>query len=203
MKNTKIICLVGPSGAGKSTIANLLNELIKVTYFSLSTKVREYVAQIGLESPTRSELQMFANKLREEKGNGIFAQLLIEELILQNIDGLILIDGVRHPDEIDILKHIDIPTYVLGITSSREKRFERILARNRVSDPKSWEEFLICDKRENGEEGNEHQQENLKCILMSDFTILNEGNIDDLNTQLNQFINEINNVEYRNELSIN
>ncbi len=200
MSNRKIICLVGPSGAGKSTVANLLTDIQNVKYISLSSKVREYVSQLGIESPTRADLQIHANNLRHEKGNGVFAQMVVDGLINDDTYELMLVDGVRHPNEIEILKSCEIPAFVLGITSDQRKRFERVLQRGRPSDPKTWEEFLECDKRENGEEGNEHQQENAKCLAMADFTIVNDGELSELYTQLIDFVEKVHEGEMVQEL---
>ncbi len=191
MSTKKIVCLVGPSGAGKSTIANLLTEVQNVRYISLSTKVREYVAQLGIKSPTRADLQIHANSLRREKGNGIFAQMVVDSLVNDNTCGVMLVDGVRHPNEIEILKSSEISTFVLGVTSDQRRRFERVLQRQRPSDPKTWEEFLECDRRENGEEGQEHQQENAKCLEMADFTIINDGKLSELYSQLVDFVEKV------------
>jgi len=200
MSNRKIICLVGPSGAGKSTVANLLTDIRNIKYISLSSKVREYVAQLGIDSPTRSDLQIHANQLRTEKGNGVFAKMVIEALLSDESYEIMLVDGVRHPDEISTFRASEIPSYVLGVVGDQRMRFERVLQRQRPSDPKTWEEFLECDRRENGDEGNVHQQENAKCLEMADFVLTNNQGLPELYTQLIDIVERIHEGEVVQEL---
>ncbi|MDO8570401.1 MAG: AAA family ATPase [Candidatus Daviesbacteria bacterium] len=176
----EILCFVGPSGAGKDTIVNKIRYLMDVSYYSLSNKIREQASLLGLENLRRDELQIFANKLREQHGNGIFASLS-KKNIIEDPNKIIIVNGVRHPSEINLLREIEYTCLrVIGVTASSEVRFKRVVERGRQSDPKTWESFMECDRRENGIPGEMIGQQNDQCLKIADIIIDNNGSVEEL-----------------------
>jgi hypothetical protein len=50
-----------------------------------------------------------------------------------------------------------------------------VLERGRSSDPKTWDEFLVCDERENGTLDGKDGQQNYQCLAKANLIIHNES----------------------------
>lgn len=185
----KVICLVGESGAGKGVISGLLEQL-GYTTLSLSSEVRVLAKEIGLENASRAELQIMANKAREQEGAHYFAQRVVDNPSFTSSNYLV-VDGVRHPSELELIRSqagLSTKIVVLAVTAGVETRFKRVLERRDPSDPVTFEQFLDNDLREKGGENSEFTQQNEACIAMADFSIANEGTVDELKAELLNFL---------------
>lgn len=167
----EIMLFVGPSGAGKDAVVDRISLLTGAEITSLSSQVRKEAQKVGMVKPTRGELQIFANQMRSVHGNNVFAKLAAED-IANDGKGLTIVNGVRHPDEISVF---DSPT-IVGVDATIEVRFNRVLERARQSDPKSWDEFLVCDARENGTPDGKDGQQNYQCLAKANVIIENNYN---------------------------
>ena len=141
-----IVCLTGMPGAGKSTIAEGLKpkgyEII-----NMGNAVREEAKRRNLE-PSRSNLGKLMLDLREKNGPGAVAEL-IKEQIENSSSNVILIDGVRSNDEIDVLRKFG-NVKLLAIHASTDTRFDFLQKRGRSDDPQTKEHFEERDNRELG-----------------------------------------------------
>lgn len=170
-----IIGLTGPGSGGKGTIAKYL-EGFGFSYFSLSDVIREQATKYGW-GHSREVLQNLGDKMRADNGSDILARMIAEKHRFKHSD-LVVIDAIRHPDEINYLREY-FEAKIIGVTASPEKLFELMKARNRPGDPETFEAFLKMLERERGEEGSTVMQVD-KCLRMVDTTVLNEGGADDL-----------------------
>lgn len=168
----QVFGLVGPIASGKGTVADILEKKgYKST--SLSDRIREEIKKRDL-SETRQALQDIGNDLREKFRDGILAERTAKRY--KNEQKLV-IDSVRNPEEIGVLKkYFDIA--IIGVTASRKKRYELVKKRQRKGDVKTWEEFLEKDKKEFGKKA--HSQQVGECLKMSDFIVKNEGTKEEL-----------------------
>lgn len=91
----------------------------------------------------------------------------------------IVIDGIRHPDEITLLRDVFPEAKLIGVDMSDETAFKRMKERKRLGDPTTFEEYLESKKRERGELGSSAMQVE-ECLKMTDVTIWNEGTKFDL-----------------------
>lgn len=85
---------------------------------------------------------------------------------------VVAVEGVRSMAEIDALrkKHTVV---IVGVHASPKTRYDRLIARARSDDPKSWEEFLERDSRELGVGlGN--------VIALAEEMLVNETSVGDL-----------------------
>jgi dephospho-CoA kinase len=184
MKNDKlldgvsIIAVVGPIAAGKGTAADLLIAQGYAPFNYGDVIYRERTA-LGLKEERRISNAVGAG-LRSEFGNDIIARRLaesIEEFLEQKQSQKILIDGLRHPDEVTWVKE-NLQAQVIGVTASPEVRYERTLKRGRVVDPESREEFTEVDHEDRGIGSKTHENQSDSCVLLADIVI--ENNTDDL-----------------------
>jgi len=184
MEKLLIIMILGLTGsmcAGKGEVANYLKSL-GFHFLSLSDVIREELDKLQLPK-TRENLIILGNKLRKEYGNGVLAKK-IKHLIPDNQN--IVIDSIRHPEEIQELKKLPGFT-MIGVDALEETRFARMLSRKRDGDPKTLDEFRKISedlKDSNGQKVKE-------CMKLSDCIIINNVPIDQLHKKVDKLLKEI------------
>ena len=159
-----IVCLTGMPGAGKSTIADGL-QLKGYDIVNMGNAVREEAKKRNLE-PSRSNLGKLMLELREKNGPGAVAEL-IKPQIESSTSNVILIDGVRSNDEIEVLKKMG-NVKLLAIHASTDTRFDFLQKRGRSDDPQTKKHFDERDSRELGVGIS-------NSIALSDYAISNIG----------------------------
>jgi len=133
-------------GAGKSTIADGL-KLKGYEIINMGNAVREEAKKRNLES-TRENLGKLMLELREKNGSGAIAEL-VKPQIESSTSNVILIDGVRSNDEIQVLKKFGT-VKLLAVHASTDTRFDFLQKRGRSDDPQTKEHFEERDNRELG-----------------------------------------------------
>lgn len=141
-----IVCLTGMPGAGKSTIAEGL-ESKGYDIINMGNAVREEATKRNLE-PTSSNLGKLMLELREKNGPGAIAEL-IKSQIDSSTASVILMDGVRSSDEIQVLRKFG-NVKLLAIHASTDTRFDFLQKRGRSDDPQTKDNFEERDNRELG-----------------------------------------------------
>lgn len=151
-------------GAGKSTIAEGLKPK-GYDIVNMGNAVREEAKKRNLE-PSRSNLGKLMLELREKNGPGAVAELIKPQIELST-SNVILIDGVRSNDEIEVLRKIG-NVKLLAIHASTDTRFDFLQKRGRSDDPQTKEHFEERDNRELGIGIS-------NSIALSDYAISNVG----------------------------
>jgi len=141
-----IVCLTGMPGAGKSTIAEGLQSK-GYEIINMGNTVREEAKKRNLES-TRENLGKLMLELREKNGPGAIAEL-VKPQIESSTSNVILIDGVRSNDEIQVLKKYGT-VKLLAVHASTDTRFDFLQKRGRSDDPQTKQHFEERDNRELG-----------------------------------------------------
>ena len=151
-------------GAGKSTIADGLKPK-GYDIINMGNIVREEAKKRNLEA-TRENLGKLMLELREKNGPGAIAEL-VKPQIESSISDVILIDGVRSNDEIQVLRKFGT-VKLLAIHASTNTRFDFLQKRGRTDDPQTIEHFEERDNRELGVGIS-------NSIALSDYAISNIG----------------------------
>lgn len=178
MKNNKfnsVVILVGPIAAGKGTVASILKEQ-KYTPFNYGDIIFTERTKRGL-SEERKNSHAVALDLRIKYGNDIIAKklsTLIDDFDWPDKERNILIDGLRHPDEVVWFKQ-NFGALVIGVTASPEVRFKRVLKRNAVVDPKNQTGFYEVDGEDRGVDVGENGNHTDACLVLADAVIENNG----------------------------
>ncbi len=151
-------------GAGKSTIAEGL-KLKGYDIINMGNAVREEAKKRNLEltGPNLGKLML---ELREKNGPGAIAEL-VKPQIESSTASVILIDGVRSTDEIQVLRKLG-SVKLLAIHASTDTRFDFLQKRGRLDDPQTKDNFEERDNRELGVGLS-------KPIALSDYAISNIG----------------------------
>jgi len=131
-------------GAGKSTIANGLKSK-NFEIINMGDAVREEAKKRNLE-PTGQNLGKLMLELREKNGLGAIAELIHDKIENSN-SNVIVIDGIRSDEEIQVLRKIG-KVKLLSIHASTDTRFSFLSDRGRSDDPQNRENFTERDTRE-------------------------------------------------------
>ncbi len=145
MAERGFILVAGLPGAGKSIVAAVAAR-IGLPVYTMGDVVREEVQRRGLE-PRPENFNRVARELREKYGPTVVAERTLERIERDGTRGIILVDGVRSLDEVRVFKSHG-PTVILAVHASPKTRFQRLKARGRPGDPKTWEEFERRDLTE-------------------------------------------------------
>ena len=151
-------------GAGKSTIAEGLKSK-GYDIINMGNAVRDEATKKNLE-PTSSNLGKLMLELREKNGPGAIAEL-IKPQIESSMANVILIDGIRSNDEIQVLRKFG-NVKLLAIHASTDTRFDFLQKRGRSDDPQTKDHFEERDNRELGVGIS-------NPIALSDYAISNIG----------------------------
>jgi len=179
-----IIGLTGRIAAGKGQIVNYLLEK-GFNYTTISNLVREEAARRGI-GITRENLQNLGNQVRKEEGASAWIKRLVSN-IKENED--YIVDGIRNTGEVEELRKQRY-FFLISIDAPQKIRFERMIKRAKPSDPKTWEDFLIVDKRDFGEENPNGQQVG-KCMELADYVVMNDSSLDYLNKRIDEIYQKI------------
>ncbi len=177
-----IIGLTGTVCAGKGRVADYFKER-GYAYFSCSDELRAYATEHGIEI-TRTNLQNLGNRLREENGNAVLANWIGEKIKKHSVYDAI-VDSIRNPAEVHELRTLN-DFYLIGVDAPIELRFNRVLARNRENDPRSFDDFLKLDDKDRGVGEKESGQGVGKCLPLADFQLINDGSLEDTKRKINE-----------------
>ncbi len=97
-----LIGITGSTKSGKTTFANYLVSLKGFLYVSPSQTLVELSKQLGYIEPTWNDLGELAEKLRIQYGNDYLLKKSFEKVDFSKINRVV-IDGILHPDEADLL----------------------------------------------------------------------------------------------------
>ena len=182
-----IIGLTGRNASGKGTVASFLTKR-SFSYHSLSDTLRTKLVEEGMEE-SRDNLIAIGNRLREEGGPGVLADIMRKNIITLNDH---VVDSIRNPHEVSSLrrKYNNHLFCLIAVDASPEVRFKRLSGRDRKGDSSSWEQFLVQEKLEESSE-NPNKQQLFATINEADYVIDNSGNLEDLENNLQEILGQL------------
>lgn len=190
-RNHFAIAICGESGAGKTTTTELIRQR-GFTSCSVSGILRQE-AESAINSPSRSEVQDFGRRKQEEKGDDYFARQMLATLD-PFTQPRTVIDGLRNLAELELLRDAAAESgtqfLLLAMVTPDETRFERVQSRGRAGDPQTLEEFMAADERARGA-GDQNFQQNEALIRAADERIINSGDLDTLNEQIDHLLAKV------------
>jgi dephospho-CoA kinase len=178
----KVIGTVGQNGSGKDEVLKYLNTKYNVPFLATGDIVRELTAKEGLEL-TRENLGKISGRYFREFGKGYFVKLVAAKIRQSNWETA-GISGIRSPEDVTNLKEIFGEDFILirVFISDPRVRFDRMVKRGQGRDPQSYEQFLKQDDAE------ENQFSLKEVESRADYTLSNDGTLDDLHREIDTLI---------------
>lgn len=179
-----IIGLTGKNGSGKGEAAKLL-VAGGFIYHSLSDVLRDELKNTGKEI-TRENLIELGNKLRHDGGPSVLADRVLAKL---DPEKNYVIDSIRNPAEVKALRR-RADFFLLNIEAPQKVRFERVKARGRENDPRTFEEFVRLEKIEEASTDPNKQQLN-QTIALADFQLTNDSPVEALHENIRGLLRDL------------
>lgn len=179
-----IIGVTGLIGSGKGAVADMLVEKGFV-HLGHSNIIAEEVTRRGLPI-TRDNLVMVGNEIRKRDGNDAWAQRLIKKI---EPEKNYVVEGFRNVGEVEAFRKIS-GFFLLGVAAGKNRRFSWIIKRAKPGDPTNKEQFEQREQKDFLQSVQEGQQ-NALCFAMADRYILNEGTLEELKEEVENFLSYI------------
>lgn len=177
-----ILGVAGPNGAGKGVVVGYLRE--RSFYpLSLSDVIRHELMARGV-AETRERMIEEGRALRAAGGPGALAERLVPGLLP---DRNYVIDSIRHPAEVAVLRRASSGFRLLWIDAPLETRFHRLRARGRDGDPTTVQQLRELEARELGS-ADPAAQQLLAVRELADFPLANEGSLEALHESLQRVL---------------
>ncbi|PIP63256.1 hypothetical protein COW97_03450 [Candidatus Roizmanbacteria bacterium CG22_combo_CG10-13_8_21_14_all_34_12] len=138
-------------------------------------------------------LQDMGDELRREFGDEVLAQRIIKAINEKKKDKIV-IEGIRNPGEIEFLRN-NSNFILIGVKAIRKLRYKRLLIRGKKWDPKTYEEFLIVDKRDIGIDQNNSGQQVGKCLAYCDYVLTNNKDLKDFQRKVERLMGKLLNIK--------
>jgi len=181
--NNIIIGIIGEIASGKGTAADYLKKNYSGAIFKFSTVMRDVLTRLYLPQ-TRENLQTLSLALRQTFGQDIFAKTMAKDAAASTSQ-VTIIDGIRRPSDIAELTKLE-SFHLMTIVADEKIRFERVKTRNENPGDaeKTWEQFL--------KDSSADTEMTIRTIApMAEFTIENNGTVEDLWSKLDATIKQL------------
>jgi dephospho-CoA kinase len=177
-----IIGIAGSFGAGKGTVVEYLKKEKGFTHYSASGFIVEEIERRGLET-NRDNMAIVANELRTNHGPSYIIDSLYARA--KAFGGDVVIESLRAVAEVKRIK--ELGGKVLGVDADSELRFERSIARNSIKDHVTHDKWLQQEQAESNQ-SDPNKQNIFGALKEADLVITNNGTIEDLNNQVEDFL---------------
>jgi len=181
-KKKKIFAIVGMAGSGKSEVIKYLKEKFRWPHVYFGQVIFDEMEEQGLEMNQDNERKT-RERLRKKEGMGVCALRSLEKVgeSLKESEN-VLIESLYSWEEHKIIKRA-YPDYykVIAVFASPAIRFTRL--KERSERPlKTFEEFEERDRTEI------EKTDKGGPIAAADYTIINEGSVDDLHREIDRIL---------------
>lgn len=176
----RIIAFTGMPFSGKSEAVKIAKER-GIPVVRMGDMIWEETKKQGLELNDQN-VGMIANNMRKIYGMDIWAKKTIKKINSMKKTDLLVIDGVRNIEEVEIFeKKLGKDFVLIAIEVSDKTRHKRALMRNRKDDSMDPDLVNHRDRRElSWGLGN--------VIASADSVVTNEGNLEDFKTKIKKLL---------------
>ncbi|MCD6383624.1 MAG: AAA family ATPase [Thermoplasmata archaeon] len=170
---TKVLAFTGLPASGKGAVAQYL-ERLGYPVISMGDVVREYYRREVGGAMDPDSVGEYAGRMRKAHGEDIWARRTLEYIKDRfPTGGVIVIDGIRSPKEVERFKSdLGGDFLLVAVEAPLEVRFERAVQRGRVDEVRTIEELRRRDERETSWGLKE-------AIEMADVHLDNSGSLQD------------------------
>lgn len=184
-----IIGITGTDGSGKGTVVSYLVNQNGFKHYSARSFILEHIEKEGLER-TRNQMRLTANKLRKEYGNDFVVRQAFERVEKEGVTSAV-IESVRALAEAEFLKSKG--GILLAVDADQGLRYERVQERRSESDKVTYEQFIEHEELERNDP-DPHGMQKAEVMKMADYTITNNGTLEELHEQVEVFLEKAPNL---------
>jgi dephospho-CoA kinase len=179
----QIIGITGTLGAGKGTLVDYLLKEKGFKHYSVRQYLIDEMHRRGL-AINRDNMVVTANDLREKNSPSFIIEQLYDRALAGGADAVI--ESIRTPGEADFLRKKG-KFILVAIDADPRLRYQRISERKSSTDNVDFETFIANEQREFT--ATDPNKQNLKkCIEMADVVLFNNGTMQDLYDQFEEFL---------------
>lgn len=180
-----IIGLVGEPSGGKDAAADYLVKKYEFVHVSTGDLVRDYIAKNNLGNLSRKNLKKVATKLREQFGSDYLANTALHNTKAN----MIVISGLRTVAEVHSLQLKK--AIILCVNADIKTRYQRAKIRGRIGEHIDFETFKSI--QDNEERNMDPNGQNVEAVIsIADESIQNNGTIEQLHAQIDEFMTRLN-----------
>jgi len=181
-----IIGITGTLGAGKGTVVEYLVQQKGFAHFSARAFIIEEVERRNL-AVDRDSITAVANDLTAQHSSAYIAEMLYERAAA--VGGDAVIESIRREGEIELLRRKG-HFFLVAVDADPQTRYQRVVARNSVTDRISLEKFLSDERREMN--SDDPTKQNLyRCSQLADYRIDNNGDLTALHLEVEGILLDI------------
>ena len=180
-----IIGITGTDGAGKGTVVDYLTHHKGFAHYSSRDSIQKEVERQGLPV-TRNQLRLTGNEMRAAFGDDIVVRHSFERAQTEGQSSAV-IESVRAAAEAVFLKAHGV--ILLAVDADIVLRFERVQSRRSSTDHVTFEEFVAQEELEKNDT-NPHGMQKAKVMEMADYTICNNGTLEELQSAVDTFVQQ-------------
>ena len=185
-----LIGLTGRNAAGKGEVAKHL-QTRSFSYCSLSDAIRDEIRGRN-QAITRERLIEVGNELRQHFGPSVLAERILKRV---EPDRNYVIDSIRNPAEVAAFRKATRNFKLLLVDAPLKVRFQRSVARNRESDPITFDDFVAMENREAA--GDATAQNMIQVERLADEVVVNDTSIDELRPKVDALVDKLMRQEQR------
>jgi dephospho-CoA kinase len=183
----KIIGITGTNGAGKGTIVDYLVSHKGFVHYSVRAFLIDRINERELEV-NRVNMVNTANELRAAHSPSYIVEQLFERASMDESD--CIIESLRTPGEVLALQEKGA-FKLIAVDADPEVRYARITDRQSETDQVGFDEFMAAEQQEMAS-ADPNKQNLSRCIEMADYQLNNNGTIEDLQSQIESILHELN-----------
>lgn len=182
-----VIGITGSLGGGKGTVVEYLIEKYNFAHYSSSGHLVALLEQRG-EVVDRDAMNRIANELRAGDAAGVPMETY-KQYVADGAPENVIFESLHSVPEAMFIKSKG--GHIIAVTADSDIRYERVVQRGSVKDNVTKEEFVAQQERE--EHGDEDQNKSniFSVIKMADFTIHNNGTLEELHAQVDEVLKKI------------
>ena len=181
-----LIGITGTDGAGKGAVVNYLTKEKHFTHYSSRKLILEHIRANNLPT-TRNQMRLTANQLRKKYGNAFVIEQSYKKA---EKDGAVnvVIESLRAVAEGEYLKNNG--GVLIAVDAAVNVRYKRVQNRRSESDAVTFTEFNEHEELEKNDP-NPHGMQKAKVIEMAEYTITNNGTLEELYLQIENVLQKI------------
>jgi len=182
-----IIGITGYLASGKGEAAEYLASKHGFVKRGYGDMIRAELTEMGVPLGRDAEYN-HANKMREEHGFGYWSKKIVESI---KPGENVVIEGVRNPGELPELKAAG-NFKLIAVEAPVEVRFDRVIKRQKIGDPTTFEDMKAKSERE-AENEDPNKQRIQPCIDQADYVVVNDGSLEEFHQKLDKIVEGLQN----------